>query len=666
MKAMTISEAFRTVIGEREIKQAFFTTYSFEPDFFELEVLPMLLGNPALSSNESIRYYQLQSLMRQHAERFAVVYDLSVFNPQLAPRLEVEYLPMRVGGACQHAKLMVVVVHDHQSKQQSIILGAGSFNLTKAGWWENLEVGHWVELRQGFAPGNIHRPLLDALRFYQTHTPSSALSAILGVAQALEASADDPSCSFYFSGHGSGRVHFDSFITDNTPAKTQLEVISPFFAAEADNRVILSFLNRHPGVTVLLPLDERGQALVDESVYEALPSESITWGCWSDSIRKSHLDQKGGYRRLHAKIYRSLGDAPWSFVGSVNLSFKAFRQNVEAGFLIRGHATKALLAPLEIPPDRFNVELEADSQSDAGGHEMPPIQALFDWQDETLQLHLSGKQSGLLTLLNSASEVLLCVQLEAEASNELPVPASQLKMHLQGSSLMHARWQSDSGNATGMVLISQRNTFCRPTCLPPLDLQALLRIFIGIQESRRLEVFGDLAVRLLQTSQDEGLQDEFLPALTSEGVFESFFAEFSQVNGAFWGLAERLKKAGLAGDSQTLAYYLKGHQPDSLRKLLEAIAAVDTKTNKPTSSLIVRYLTLLSAADLLNHFTKHADASLLHDTEKALVDLEQDELLKELDGANREQFLRWFKAKFFEPVTVMTCSKKEGERFEAD
>lgn len=667
MKAMTISEAFRTLIGEREIKQAFFSTYSFEPDFFELEVLPMLLGNPALSSNESIRYYQLQSLMRQHAKRFAVVYDLSVFNPQLAPRLEVEYLPMRVGGACQHAKLMVVVVHDHQSKQESIILGAGSFNLTKAGWWENLEVGHWVELCEGFAPGNIHRPLLDALRFYQTHTPSSVLSAILGVAQALEASADDPSCSFYFSGHGSERVHFDSFITENTDAMAPLEVISPFFAAEADNRIILNLLERHPFATVLLPLDELGQALVDrESVYEALPRDMITWGRWSDSIRKSHLDQKGGYRRLHAKIYRSLGDAPWSFVGSVNLSFKAFRQNIEAGFLIWGNAAKALLAPLEVPPDHFKIESEAHNQSDPCGHEMPPIQALFDWQDETLQFHLSGKQSGWLTLLNSASEVLLCVQLEAEASNEPPVPASQLKTHLQGSSLMHARWQSDSGNASGVVLISQRNTFCRPTCLPPLDLQALLRIFIGIQESRRLEVFGDLAVRLLQTSQDEGLQDEFLPALTSEGVSESFFAEFSQVNGAFWGLAERLEKADLAGDSQTLAYYLKGHQPDSLRKLLEAIAAVDTKTNKPTSTLIVRYLTLLSAADLLKRFIKHADASLLHDTEKALVDLEQDELLKALDGANGEQFLRWFKAKFFEPVAVMTRARKEGECFEAN
>ena len=658
MKAMTISEAFRTAIGEREVMQAFFSTYSFEPDFFELEVLPLLLGNPALSSNESIRYYQLQSLMYQHEGRLAVVYDLGVFDPQLAPRLEVDYLPMRVGGACQHAKLMVLVVRDRQSKQLSIVLGAGSSNLTKAGWWENLEVGHWVELREGFAPGNIHRPLLDALRFYQAQTPSPVLEKILGVAQTFETSADDPSCSFYFSGSSTGRIHFDSFIAEHTEAKAPLEVISPFFAAEGDNRIILDLLKRHPSVTVLLPLDEHGQALVDrQSVYEALPSETITWGRWSESIRKSHLDNKGSYRRLHAKIYQSLGAVPWSFVGSVNLSFKAFRQNVEAGFLLRGHATKALLAPLQTPPDSFKVEPEANSQSDSGDHEMPPIHALFDWQSEAL--HLSSKQVGSLALLNSASEVLLSVQLNA-VEDQL-VPAPQLKPHLQGSSLLHARWQSDEKLATGTVLISQRNLFCRPTHLPPLDLQALLRIFIGMHESRRLELFADLAIRLLNASQDEGLQDEFLPELTSEGSFESFFAEFSQVNGAFWELADRLEKAEQVGDLQTLAYYLKGHQPDSLRKLLETIAGGNSSSKAP--SLIVRYLTLLSVADLLKRFNKHADASLLNDAEKALSSLEQKELLTQLDGAKGERFLRWFKAKFFEPVAAMTRSSKEGDLF---
>lgn len=661
MKAMTISEAFRTAIGEREVMLAFFSTYSFEPDFFELEVLPLLLGNPALSSNESIRYYQLQSLMRQHEGRLAVVYDLSVFDPQLAPRLEVDYMPMRVGGACQHAKLMVLVVRDRKSKQQSIVFGAGSFNLTKAGWWENLEVGHWVELCEGFAPGNIHRPLLDALRFYQAQTPSPVLEKILGIAQTFETSADDPSCSFYFSGSSSGRIHFDSFIAEHTDAKAPLEVISPFFAAEGDNQVILSLLKRHPSVTVLLPLDEHGQALVHrESVYESLPDETITWGRWTESIRKSHLDPKSGYRRLHAKIYQSLGEDPWAFVGSVNLSYKAFRQNVEAGFLLRGHATKSLLATLQTQPDRFNVEPEAENQSDSDGQEMPPIHALFDWQSEAL--HLSSKQVGSLALLNSASEVLLSVQLNA-VEDQL-VPAPQLKQHLQGSSLMHARWQSDEKIATGTVLVSQRNLFCRPTHLPPLDLQALLRIFIGMHESRRLELFGDLAIRLLNASQDEGLQDEFLPELISEGSFESFFAEFSQVNGAFWELAESLGKAEEAGDLQTLAYYLKGHQPDSLRKLLETIAESDSTRKAP--SLIVRYLTLLSVADLLKRFNKHTDATLLNDAEKALSSLEQKELLTQLDGAKGEHFLRWFKAKFFEPVAGLTRSSKEGDRIGTD
>lgn len=661
MKALTISEAFRAVIGEREVVQSFFTTYSFEPDFFELEVLPLLLGNPALSSNESIRYYQLQSLMRQHAGRLAVVYDLSVFDPQLAPRLEVDYLPMRVGGACQHAKLMVLVVRDRKSKLLSIVLGAGSFNLTKAGWWENLEVGHWVELSEGSAPGNILEPLLDALRFYKARTPSPVLDSILSVAMAFEASAADPNCSFYFSGNGAAHRHFDTFITEHTDADASLEVISPFFADDGNNRTIIDFLGRYPSATVLLPLDEQGQALVDrQSVYEVLPRDSISWGEWCESVRKSHLDPKSPYRRLHAKIYQTHGEDPWCFVGSVNLSFKAFRQNVEAGFLLKGGDAKPLLVALQSPPDRFKVEVEASSASAAGDLEMPPICVTFDWQTDLL--HTSCSATGELVLLNSAAEILVSVPLNG-ADDQLS-PAPQLKTHLQGSSLLHARWLTDAGEAEGTVLVSQRNLFCRPTHLPALDLQALLKIFIGMHESRRLELFGDLAVRLLHASQDDGVQDEFLPEPTAGGSFESFFAEFSQVNGAFWELAERLAKAEREGDFHTLAYYLKGQQPDSLRKVLASIVGSDSTNNE--ASLIVRYLTLLSVTDLLKRFAVHSDEALIHEAEKALTALERNELLTQLDGAEGEHFIRWFKTKFFEPVAAMTRTSREGYSREQD
>ena len=98
MKAHTISDAFRACIGEREVTSAFFTTYSFEPDFFELEVIPLLLGDQALSSQSDIRSVQLQALMQDKGRRFAVVHDVDVFNPTAGSRLEVDYLPVRIGG----------------------------------------------------------------------------------------------------------------------------------------------------------------------------------------------------------------------------------------------------------------------------------------------------------------------------------------------------------------------------------------------------------------------------------------------------------------------------------------------------------------------------------------------------------------------------------------
>lgn len=82
--------------------------------------------------------------------------------------------------------------------------------------------------------------------------------------------------------------------------------------------------------------------------------------------------------------------------------------------------------------------------------------------------------------------------------------------------------------------------------------------------------------------------------------------------------------------------------------------------------MIVRYLTLLSVSDLLKRFNKHADASLLEDAETALLTLEQGELLPQLDEEKGEQFLRWFKAKFFEPVATMTRPSREGDCFAKD
>lgn len=88
-------------------------------------------------------------------------------------------------------------------------------------------------------------------------------------------------------------------------------------------------------------------------------------------------------------------------------------------------------------------------------------------------------------------------------------------------------------------------------------------------------------------------------------------------------------------------------------------------TNKE-ASLIVRYLTLLSVTDLLKRFAVYSDEALIHEAEKALTVLERDELLTQLDGAEGEHFIRWFKTKFFEPVAAMTRTSRDGYSREQD
>ena len=43
MERAVVTERLLELIAEREVQAALFTTYTFEPDFFELEVVPVLL-----------------------------------------------------------------------------------------------------------------------------------------------------------------------------------------------------------------------------------------------------------------------------------------------------------------------------------------------------------------------------------------------------------------------------------------------------------------------------------------------------------------------------------------------------------------------------------------------------------------------------------------------
>ncbi|MDO8310778.1 MAG: phospholipase D-like domain-containing protein [Sideroxyarcus sp.] len=648
MKSLTISEGFRRAIGEREVTRAFFSTYCFEPDFFELEVMPLLLGGAVLSTDETIRYHQVQSLMSNSRDRFAVGYDVDVFNPQCASRLEVDYLPVRVDGACQHAKLAVLEVVDATGKV-AIILAAGSFNLTKAGWWTNIEVGHWVELNHEYAPRNIVAPLADALAYFQAHRAVPALAALQARLAEWKIRTNDDACTFYFSGAGPKRSSFPGLL--KYVSTKYIEIVSPFFADQGDNAKVASFLKRFDKVSLLLPTDENGVATMTQAVYSDL-SKLANWCEWHSDMRSdfAFARRTDEFRKLHAKIYS--GES-WLFIGSVNLSCKAFHQNVEAGFLLTKTPRLKLMSAL---PEQhtFSPVDPVEAPSNSSEIAMPPLHLAYDWRSG--ELEALSPVAGELTLYDAEGIARGKYPLEKNLICVLIIEG--LSVQLKHSALIGACWTDPEGRCSDRrsLLVSQRQVYCRPSSLPELDVQDLLRIFQNMQPEKRMAAITALAVKQARLSKSGLTSNEFLPPLPAAECRTNFFSEFSEVNGGFWNLRNKLATAQKKGRIDELAYYLDGQQPDSLRGLARALGAADQVAHV---SGIVRYLTLLSMDEVLAVYQTASD-DLARDVQGLITATEQSDEFNALP--DKVDFLNWIKEKFSMPVSQVNLSTNQQEQ----
>ncbi|HEY9148655.1 MAG TPA: hypothetical protein VIQ22_06550, partial [Gammaproteobacteria bacterium] len=80
----TVSDGFRAQIGERErVVAAMFTTYRFEPEFFEQEIIPLMLDQGlAFSSDQRIKSIQVREALSDAVLPVEVFYDLDLFRQQ--------------------------------------------------------------------------------------------------------------------------------------------------------------------------------------------------------------------------------------------------------------------------------------------------------------------------------------------------------------------------------------------------------------------------------------------------------------------------------------------------------------------------------------------------------------------------------------------------------
>ena len=151
-----LSQQLSDAIGGRRVRCAVFTTFSFDPAFFELHVLPLLFDQ-SFSQPDKVRRIQLEDALRA-VDNVAVYYDMRALAQDGGPaQLDYRRIGVSRGTGYFHPKVVLLLVDDWTeedtgaregtSVSQALVVAILSANLTRSGWWENVECAHVEELK---------------------------------------------------------------------------------------------------------------------------------------------------------------------------------------------------------------------------------------------------------------------------------------------------------------------------------------------------------------------------------------------------------------------------------------------------------------------------------------------------------------------------------------
>ena len=110
--AAVLSQQFSEAIGNRRVRAGVFTTFTFDPGFFELNVLPILFDQP-FSQVDKVRRIQLEDAFRS-VDHLAVYYDRSALAQDgEAAQLDYRRIDVRRATGCFHPKVILLLVDEH-------------------------------------------------------------------------------------------------------------------------------------------------------------------------------------------------------------------------------------------------------------------------------------------------------------------------------------------------------------------------------------------------------------------------------------------------------------------------------------------------------------------------------------------------------------------------
>ena len=632
-----LSDHFQDRLSNKKLIAAVFVTYQYDPGFFEQEILPVFL-DVAFSHLSQVRLVQLEDELRRLKGDIAVYYDFGglVSSDSGSAHLDTARIPVRNKTGVFHPKNVFLLMENENPdengfNEQSLLVASMSANLTRAGWWSNIESCHVEEIYQ-----HIGTRLIDDLlafsngiksrsRSEEDHKALNKIQAFLGDSIQLrqKSSKDRIHPHFY-----SGDINFCTFlrrVAGSSLNGCYLEVISPFFDKSGKGKPLNDILRRFkPRETrIFLPLSDSGEKIVKPELYQRIQSmPNVHWGKLPASILANGKGDKSSKRFVHAKVYRFFTLNPkreFCFVGSVNLTNAAHMKggNVESGFLIelkRSPGTGFWLE-LDDSPDRNGFEEpESEKAPNSAG---TPLNLRYDW--------ISGKASAFWDLESDSPQIILKGRDGLKKQIEFLQPgewvylsddiSEWLKTLLAGSSILEVVENEE----TSILLIQEEGMSHKPSMLLKLSIADILRYWALLSSEQRNAFIEARGSELTLSGLGLDLVAKF--KITQES--ESFFDRFAGIFHSFSCLERTIGKAIEAGQVKEAEYRLFGKKYDSLSSLLEKVG-LETTDEDPVEG----YLILLCTRQLIRELMEKHPAFWDEHLEQ------QQELHSQIDDLN--------------------------------
>jgi len=632
----TITEYLTNELQNEIVTHAIFTTYNFEPDFFETEVIPLLFKEQRYYSNHpSIKRFQVQQELIKSKINIALFYDKNIFSSNETPQMEYIHQAVNHPNGAFHPKIIFILMED------KLLLYAGSNNITKAGWWDNIETGNYIliDSKHGINE-TTHLNIMKTLGYLKSQysfelKDNSSFIAIEDFLNTNVRIINNQEVKFYFQSNKTDncKSFFEQYLSSKL---THVEIISPYFPDDDMRNLENEVFPKRYTINMFLPKNQQDKAMCTREYYEFCKKNNIIWSKFVSNIEKDLVikkDKDGNlppYRKLHAKIFHFYNQQVSYFLtGSFNFTYKALYDNIEAGFLYKAINHHNQLLEVREGEEVFEENLFDEENPISLENEDIDIDILFDWKDKILIISTSDitALNGMALKDNNGDE-LQVINIKDKYTYIKDISAKLLS-YMEKNSYLHIASQS--------VLIQHINWQYKPFSFGQMSISDILNIYSNLNLVDKESQY--IAHMLAQLEKAGALYESSMSDI--DVLKRDFFSEYSEIFYSFRMLKKLLIEAKDNNQNEVLEYYFRMEYPDSFSSVIKKIK----QENK--LDIATQYIVILSIEEIYNDVFKHINHYKDAPEFEKLKSLKES--IKEIIGKEfpeQNKFLVWFEKEF--------------------